>query len=530
MELIQQASQELEARNFGTAIALLKRAVQQQPDSADAHRLLATAQYRAGDLGQAVATARVYAGLRPQEAEAHYSLGFMLQQAGDAAGAQAALRTALLMNPGHEQARALLTQLGGAPPAASPFAPAALPAVPAAAQAPGTAAAPAPPPSAFAPAGTPPPAPPPVAAPAPPPPAAAAPRPVPTAPPATLAPPSSPTDVAAAAQRVARARAQTRRRRVPLSALLMGLLVLVSMLAIAAAVVLPKRMTKPGPPEANPQDRNANSMVPPPNSPMAQAGQPGAQSSANSEMQPAPGTEPGQVQPSSTTGPNTTPDVERFSANARPDDHGPATTTGDAGRNPNRGTSSPQRGLFSESEASQVGRQANGMETGSAQGYLRTLSNWLRNDPRMQDADFWPIMQAAIATAGPSMVPGGPSVGSGEVMGALTNADTNFQAADNLDALATRLRSVLPAAVEAGIVATLSTANDADAAMQGIYGVLRTNNTQLSGDTLKYLQGMVNERAKNLGLKESTSAPPAGVVAPDPQAQLNQLQGGMPGN
>ena len=122
------------------------------------------------------------------------------------------------------------------------------------------------------------------------------------------------------------------------------------------------------------------------------------------------------------------------------------------------------------------------------EGQLRYLANWLRNDERLSDPDFWPIMQGALATSGPAMVPGGMSIGAGEVMAIITNANSNVQAADNIERYSRNLRSVLPYNVKQQIAQALALATSADEAYSTVQQVLQQNGTELSQQALEALR------------------------------------------
>jgi hypothetical protein len=78
------------------------------------------------------------------------------------------------------------------------------------------------------------------------------------------------------------------------------------------------------------------------------------------------------------------------------------------------------------------------------------------------------------------MVPGGPSIGTGEVMALITNAKTNVEAADNVDRYSRNLKSALPFNVKQQIVQALALATSADEAYRTVQQVLLKNNTTLS--------------------------------------------------
>jgi len=190
----------------------------------------------------------------------------------------------------------------------------------------------------------------------------------------------------------------------------------------------------------------------------------------NSEQTPAPTPLPQvQPQPNAET-PAPTPDerpIQPLPQNPQPSARAP-------------GATSTPRPIFSPEQARRVAEQMDAAETQQMQGQVRALANWLRNDKRFQDEDFWPIFQAGLATSGPSMVPGGASIGTGEVMALITNSQTNFQAADNLEAYSRSLKTALPYNVKQQIVQALSLATDADAAYTSVQQVLRQNNTTVS--------------------------------------------------
>jgi hypothetical protein len=139
-------------------------------------------------------------------------------------------------------------------------------------------------------------------------------------------------------------------------------------------------------------------------------------------------------------------------------------------------------------QAQAVAEQMDAAERQQVEGQLRVLANWLRNDKSCKDPDFWPILQASLATQGPAMMPGGASIGTGEVMALITNAQTNVQAADNIEHYSQNMKSALPFNIKQQIVQALSLATSADDAYSAVQGLLQKNNTTLSQQALVALQ------------------------------------------
>lgn len=121
------------------------------------------------------------------------------------------------------------------------------------------------------------------------------------------------------------------------------------------------------------------------------------------------------------------------------------------------------------------------------QAELHYLAEWLRSDPACNDREFWPILQTALATTGPTMAPQGLSIGAGEVMALITNAPTNWDAADSIEYHSRNLRSVLPHPVKAAIAQVLASSTSAQNAWNRVDNMLRRNSTQVSQQTANVL-------------------------------------------
>ena len=156
--------------------------------------------------------------------------------------------------------------------------------------------------------------------------------------------------------------------------------------------------------------------------------------------------------------------------------------------------------LFTPAEAQKVAEAMDNAERQEIQGALGYLANWLRHDPACNDADFWPILQTALATTGPSMAPQGLTFGAAEVMADITNADNAWQAADNIERHSRSLRSVLPQGVKLQIAQVLASSTSAEQAYIYVDAALRQSNTAVSNYATQVLvdatQRAERERAR----------------------------------
>ena len=93
------------------AVACFRKALEIQPDYANAHSNLGNTLQAKGDLDGAISEYRTALRLKPDFAGAHYNLGNALDAKGDLDGAIAEFRTAIRLQPDHANAR---TNLGNA--------------------------------------------------------------------------------------------------------------------------------------------------------------------------------------------------------------------------------------------------------------------------------------------------------------------------------------------------------------------------------------------------------------------------------
>ena len=276
--------------------------------------------------------------------------------------------------------------------------------------------------------------------------------------------PAAPPMAGAAAAAAAAGAAEPERRRMPWQAKLAAALTVVASIAILLWLFLPGGPANPGPPTQAPEPSPNPITVPPPDQPTA----PNPRSAETPEPTPTP-----EVQPSpqpETSAPAPTPQEQPV----RPMPSPPQPSQ------PAPGASSAPKPIFTPEQARRVAENMEAAERQQLQGQLRYLANWLRNDPKCKDPDFWPILQAALGTSGPSMVPGGMSIGAGEVMALITNADTNVRAADNIERYSRNLKTALPYNVKQQIAQSLALATSADEAYTSVQQVLKQNNTNLS--------------------------------------------------
>ena len=276
--------------------------------------------------------------------------------------------------------------------------------------------------------------------------------------------PSAAAPASGVAEAAPGAKAPEAKGRMPWQAKLAAALTVVASIAILLWLFLPGGPANPGPPTQAPEPSPNPVTVPPPTQSTAPdprtAEQP--QPSPTPEVQPSP--QPDTPEPAPT--PREQP-IQPMPSPPQPSQPAP-------------GASSAPRPLFTPEQAKRVAENMDAAERQKLQGELRMLADWLRKDRRFSDPDFWPIMQAALATSGPSMAPGGMSIGTGEVMALITNADTNVQAADNIERYSRNLKGALPYNVKQQIAQSLALATSADEAYTSVQQVLKQNDTTLS--------------------------------------------------
>ncbi len=282
--------------------------------------------------------------------------------------------------------------------------------------------------------------------------------------------PAPATAAAATGAAAAAAAAETKRKGMPWQGKLAAALTVVASIAILLWLFLPGGPANPGPRTQAPEPSPNPVTVPPPTQPTA----PDPRVAEQPQPSPTP-----QVQPSpqpETPAPAPTPREQPTQPTPAPQPSQPAP-----------GARSAPKPLFTPEQARRVAENMDAAERQQLQGQLRYLANWLRNDKACKDPDFWPILQASIATSGPAMVPGGMSLGAGEVMALITNAETNVQAADNIERYSRNLKGALPYNVKQQIAQALALATSADEAYSSVQQVLKQNNTTLSQEANQVL-------------------------------------------
>jgi len=483
VELLDRAVAELEARNYGSAIRSLELLTGQDPMNAEAWKQLTRAYHAAGDKQHAADAAQRYAALRPADAGGHYNAGMLLLQVGQRDAADRALRAALAVDPGHAKARQALHKLTEETPPAP-------------------------------------------AAPATPTPSSSERRPTPWQ-----------GKVAAGLTVLA-------------SLAIVAWLFMPGGPANRGPKTQdpqpsPAGITTPPPDQANandpslerlpqptqPQYQPGSGQLPtpspaerPPIQPMPEAKQPDQATPAAqqvwrqlwqrpaaqdpsqqqyahpglpiplSELAAAASEGPGETAPEGAsegpdTGPTPAPQAAPRAASAPQRAPAPQPQPGPQGQ-PQPQPQQP-RPLFSPDDAQRVAEAMDQAEREEIQGALGYLAEWLRRDPACNDPDFWPILQTALATTGPSMVPQGLSFGAAEVMRVITNAPSARHAARDLEFHSRDLRSVLPPGVKLQIAQVLANATSADQAYYYIDQALRQNNTAVSNYATEVLADAV---------------------------------------
>jgi hypothetical protein len=252
---------------------------------------------------------------------------------------------------------------------------------------------------------------------------------------------------------------------------IMGAIIIVAVAAIVLAVYLPhqKQQIAPSPtatvdnPQVQPNPEAAAPQPPPLPTPDATAPMPqGAMPATNT---PAPNN-PNVPQP------NPNPNVPQ----PQPQEQGP-------------------KPLMDPHTAQAVADQMDATEKGELVNGLHYMATYLRS-PQFQDPDNWELLQAAMATSGLSMIPGGASIGTAQVIGLITQAKNGNEAADNIEQYSYNLPSALPQAVKQQIAQVLATATDPDQAYSGVQGVLNGSGIKISQVTSNYLAQAIQQAAQ----------------------------------
>jgi tetratricopeptide (TPR) repeat protein len=482
MEQLDRAVAELEGRNFGSAVRSLELLTAQDPMNPEAWKHLARAYHGAGEKQQAADAAVRYTALRPTDAGGHYTAGRLLWQVGQRDAAERALRAALAADPGHAKAREALYKLTEEPAPATP-ARAAKPAAPEKRAAPwqGKAAA------AltvlaslaivawlFMPGG----------------PANRGPksRNPQDSPAAITTPP--PTDPNANDPSIEQLPQPTNPQLQP-----------------GTGELLTPSPTERPPIQPMPEAKQPDQATPAAQQVWRQLWQrPQAQNSQEQQY-----SHPGlpipldQLAAAAKAGPGqTAPEggPAGTQAGPAPTEQGPAGPA--RGTQPARpaqpqpqaqGQPAPQpqqpQPLFTPADAQRVAETIDQAERAEIEGALGYLAEWLRRDPACNDEDFWPILQTALATTGPSMAPEGLSFGSAEVMSLIVNAPSAQQAARDLEFHSRNLRGVLPQNVKLQIAQVLASATSAEEAYVYVDTILRQNNTAVSNYATQVLMEAV---------------------------------------
>ncbi|MBM3472106.1 MAG: hypothetical protein FJX75_02380 [Armatimonadetes bacterium] len=493
MELLERAITELSERDYGSAIRSLEMLTGSDPMNAEAWKHLARAYYGVGDRAKAADAAQRYAALRPGDAAGHYNAGVLLAQFGQREAAERAFRAALAVDPGHAKARRALHKLTEEAPSAT----------------------------------------------------------------ATPARPGAPA-------REGERRGTPWQGKVAAALTVVAALAIVAWLFLPggpanrglkkhAPEPSPSAVTTPPPEEANantpaieraPQPTDVAQVQPQPDgtpTPSPNAERPPIQPmpEVKNRDQAAPAAR--QVwrqlwqrpvaqnpQQNQYSAPGLPIPLEMLAGQGNASGSGAgagqeAAGTGASGPGPGaQGSTGPGPGaqakqpaqapqpqpaqapqpkpLFTPAEAQRVADGIDNAERQEIQGTLGYLANWLRHDPACNDEDFWPILQTALATTGPSMAPQGLTFGSAEVMANITNADNAWQAADAIEAQSRNLRSVLPQNVKLQIAQVLANATSAQQAYAYVDATLRQNNTGVSNYATQVLveavQRAERERAR----------------------------------
>lgn len=486
MEPLERAVAEVREGNYGTAIRILDSLTGRDPTNADAWRLLARAHYGAGNIQKAADAAQRYTALRPADAQGHYNAGVLLWRVGQRDAARRALQAALAADPGHAKARRALFELtddsstpsdAAAPAKAVPQrrpmpwqgkVAAALTVVASLAILawfflPGGPAhrglrrfAPKPSPAAVT-----------------------TPSPVqPDAANATSEQLPQPTDQPKIEPQTAEVPAPSpAAERPPIHP--MPQAKTPEQAAPAARQVWRQLWQRPVP--QSPQQRQYAEPGLPVLPEVLQALEGGTQTQPNSTGPSAKGSDGIDDGPKSGAGPGSMPK-----------------TSGQPGRSVGQGPSAHTQPttrapvpLFSPADAQRVVNAMDEAERREIQAGLGYLANWLRHDPACNDPDFWPILQTALATTGPSMAPQGLTFGVAEVMMCITNARSAWEAADNLERYSYNLPSVLPQDVKAQIARVLAQSTSAEQAYVYVDLVLRRNNTSVSNYATQVLMEAV---------------------------------------
>ena len=510
MEPLERAITELREKNYGSAIRLLETLTARDPANAEAHRQLSRAYYETGEREKAAEAAQRFVALRPTDASGHHNLGVLLAQLGQTAAAERAFRAALSADPGHAKARRALHKLAGEADAADAGA----------AETPqaGTAVAGTDDPKRrgvpwqaklaaaltvvasiaillwlFLPGG-----------PANPGSPTQAPRPAPnpvTVPPADQ--PTAPDRGAEGRQQPSPAPASTGQPQVR-PQLEPDTQALDKQSQPSGPLPSPEQ-----PSQVVPQTRNLWRRVwrtprvywrqpqwyaVQPHTQVPQMGTGTPQQQGSVPTSEASGQGPaGQTQTPAPTPTSPQARAQPQAQQAPPIRQPRAQMTGQPQQQP-KPQPEPQpppqpepQSLFTPDEARQVAEAMDAAEREGIQAELHYLAEWLRSDPACNDREFWPILQTALATTGPTMAPQGLSIGAGEVMALITNAPTNWDAADSIEYHSRNLRSVLPHPVKAAIAQVLASSTSAQNAWNRVDNMLRRNSTQVSQQTANVL-------------------------------------------
>ena len=244
---------------------------------------------------------------------------------------------------------------------------------------------------------------------------------------------------------------------------IVGAIVVVAILAIAAAVILPRQKQKVAPTPTQPSPEQVVTPTP-------QASEPQPPPEQVTE-QPAP-----QPQGATPTAPQTPMPT-------------PAPTPA-----PNLPNTPLQNPLMNPQTAQQVAEQMDATEKGQLVEGLHYMATYLRS-AQFQDPENWELLSAAMATSGLSMIPGGATMGSAQVISLITNAKNGNEAADNLEKYSYNLPSALPQALKQQIAQVLATADNPDAAYTGVQNALKASGIQISQVTNNFLAQAIQQAA-----------------------------------
>ncbi len=106
-------------------------------------------------------------------------------------------------------------------------------------------------------------------------------------------------------------------------------------------------------------------------------------------------------------------------------------------------------------------------------------------------------MQAAVATMGVGMIPGGAGLGHAEIFALISQSRNGREAADRIERVGHRSPAI-PIGAQRALVRVLETARNYQDAVGGLQQVQRQYNIQLSPQTTQQLLAQVNDAARRM--------------------------------